>query len=149
MERLTIPEKNARQYEEIMEKNARVAPGAVFAVAPDPEAIPDDARIEITPEGMQVYMADKIEAECNRIKHMLLTKNRSYGNSIAEPVKIFAPRLGVMARIQVRIDDKLTRLAHGHEFDGDDTELDLVGYLILKRVLPGAGDPADGEGNEI
>jgi hypothetical protein len=33
----------------------------------------------------------------------------------------------------VRIDDKMSRLVRG-EAAGEDVELDLIGYLILKRV---------------
>jgi hypothetical protein len=34
-------------------------------------------------------------------------------------------------QLLVRIDDKLSRLAHGSEFPGDDTIVDLAGYLVL------------------
>jgi len=33
----------------------------------------------------------------------------------------------------VRIDDKLSRLARGRG-DTEDTELDLLGYLVLRRI---------------
>ena len=36
--------------------------------------------------------------------------------------------------MNVRIDDKLSRIARGREYAGDDTELDLIGYLVLRRV---------------
>jgi len=38
-------------------------------------------------------------------------------------------------QIDCRIDDKLSRLARGSEFPGDDTVLDLAGYLILRRIV--------------
>jgi hypothetical protein len=38
-------------------------------------------------------------------------------------------------QINVRIDDKLSRIARGRQdVIQEDTELDLIGYLILKRV---------------
>ena len=70
---------------------------------------------------------------CDEVKALLLEKNKAYGNSALEPVRIFS-RVDTLEQINVRIDDKLSRIARGCEFDGDDTELDLIGYLILKRV---------------
>jgi hypothetical protein len=40
--------------------------------------------------------------------------------------------------LRIRIDDKLSRIARGQDA-GEDTELDLIGYLILKRVLRAQG----------
>ena len=54
---------------------------------------------------------DGILAACDEIKDILLSKNRKYGNSALEPV-------GVRAACD----------------DTEDAELDLIGYLILKRV---------------
>jgi hypothetical protein len=39
----------------------------------------------------------------------------------------------------IRIDDKLSRIARGQDA-GEDTILDLIGYLVLLRVLHRAGD---------
>lgn len=39
-----------------------------------------------------------------------------------------------MEQLAVRIDDKLSRLSRGHEYVGDDTLDDLVGYLVLLLV---------------
>ena len=85
-------------------------------------------------------MAYLISRECEKVKAMLLKKNQSYGNSAAEPVRIFS-KVGAVEQINVRIDDKLSRLPRGNEYPGDDTELDLIGYLILKRVVQGLDEP--------
>ena len=64
---------------------------------------------------------------------MLKDKNRAYGNSFSDPVRIFSkatPEDG----LNIRIDDKLSRIARGQNA-GEDAELDLIGHLILKRVL--------------
>ena len=37
-------------------------------------------------------------------------------------------------QILVRIDDKLSRVSRGHEYVGDDTIDDLIGYLVLLKV---------------
>ena len=85
-----------------------------------------------------------IAAVCDEIKEMLLAKNKAYGNSALAPLRIFS-RADTVEQLNVRIDDKLSRIARGSEFAGDDTELDLIGYLVLRRVAArlrkdGAGD---------
>ena len=79
-------------------------------------------------------MKDKIAKVCSEICAFLIEKNKSYGNSAAEPINIFS-KIDALEQLNVRIDDKLNRIAKGSEYQGDDTELDLIGYLILKRVL--------------
>jgi hypothetical protein len=74
-----------------------------------------------------------IDDECQNIKAMLIEKNKSYGNSAIEPANYFS-KLNWEDRINVRIDDKINRISKGSEFQTEDTELDLIGYLILKRV---------------
>lgn len=74
-----------------------------------------------------------IEKICDEVKAVLLEKNRAYGDSAINPLRIFS-RTDAIEQINVRIDDKLSRISRGHEYGGDDTELDLIGYLVLKRV---------------
>jgi hypothetical protein len=78
--------------------------------------------------------AAAIEAECDAIKALLLEKNKCYGNSAFEPLGIFARDMQVEDMIRVRIDDKLSRIKKGREWGGEDTILDLIGYLILLRI---------------
>jgi len=73
-----------------------------------------------------------ITAECREVERVLLEKNRQYGNSALEPVRIFS-KADATEQIRVRIDDKLSRLARGYAA-GEDVVLDLIGYLILLRV---------------
>lgn len=73
-----------------------------------------------------------IEVECDCIKEMLLDKNRAYGNSAIEPLRIFS-KSDFLEQINVRIDDKLSRIKNNKN-DDEDAELDLLGYIILKRV---------------
>lgn len=72
--------------------------------------------------------------ECDDLKELLLEKNESYADSFSSPINIFARGLSPDAQIRVRIDDKLKRIACGKEYKEEETEKDLVGYLILKRV---------------
>ena len=78
-----------------------------------------------------------ITTECDALKEMLLRKNREYGNSAMLPLGVFSG-LTAEEQLDVRIDDKLKRIQSIREMDDvqihEDTEQDLVGYLILKRV---------------
>lgn len=71
--------------------------------------------------------------ECKKIATLLISKNRSYGNSVLKPLLVFS-KASSEERINIRIDDKLSRIARGDYSMQEDTELDLIGYLILKRV---------------
>lgn len=75
-----------------------------------------------------------IRKECEDLAEFLIAKNRAYGNSFQQPIGIFAKTTPV-EQLKIRIDDKLNRLKNGSEFPGDDTILDLIGYLVLLRVL--------------
>ena len=83
-----------------------------------------------------------IAAVCDEVKGLLIEKNRAYGNSALAPLRIFS-RADPVEQLNVRIDDKLSRVARGSEFAGDDTELDLIGYLVLRRVARELAKPED------
>ena len=76
---------------------------------------------------------DAIWMATNEMRQFLLDKNDAYGNSIFEPVRIYS-KADVLEQINVRIDDKLSRLMRGKEYAGDDTLKDLAGYYLLKRA---------------
>ena len=80
-------------------------------------------------------MADKIAETCDAIKVMLLEKNKAYGNSATEPVRIFSSASSD-EQLLVRIDDKLSRIARGKEM-GEDVIDDLIGYLVLLKIVRG------------
>jgi len=66
--------------------------------------------------------------------NILLQKNKEYGDSAINPVRIFSS-VDSIEQINVRIDDKLSRIKNKKsKVIKEDTELDLIGYLILKRV---------------
>lgn len=77
-------------------------------------------------------VARMIEQECDAIKKLLLEKNRAYGNSALNPIRVFS-KADPVEQILVRIDDKLSRLSRG-EAAGEDVVKDLIGYLILLRI---------------
>ena len=75
----------------------------------------------------------EILSVCNDVANMLIEKNKSYGNSALDPVRIFSNSDNV-EQLKVRIDDKLSRFARGGEFPGDNDIDDLIGYLVLLKV---------------
>lgn len=76
---------------------------------------------------------EKIIEVCNDIKEMLLEKNRKYGDSALNPIRILSKSDSV-EQLKVRIDDKLNRLKNLQEDETEDTITDLIGYLILLKV---------------
>ncbi len=67
------------------------------------------------------------------VAKVLEEKSISYGDSVGKPIRVFS-KAGVTEGIKVRIDDKLSRVARGKEWPGDDVIVDLVGYLALLAV---------------
>jgi superfamily I DNA/RNA helicase len=78
---------------------------------------------------------DEIATVCDAVKSLLLEKNRRYGNSALEPVRIFS-KSDSIEQILVRIDDKLSRIQKGAGLfaDNEDVIQDLIGYLILLKI---------------
>lgn len=75
-----------------------------------------------------------IREECAAIADMLAEKNRKYGNAAIKPVRTFS-NLSPIERLNVRMDDKLQRIANRQDDEDEDPEKDLLGYLVLKRVM--------------
>lgn len=83
---------------------------------------------------------DKLEAArqaiitaCLETQDFLLGKNAAYGNSVFDPVRLFS-KASLVEQINVRIDDKISRLMRGHAA-GEDVEDDLLGYLMIKKAV--------------
>jgi hypothetical protein len=66
---------------------------------------------------------------------MLLAKNKAYGDSAINPLRVFSSA-DPAEQLRVRIDDKLSRLARGEQKEQvpEDTVRDLIGYLVLLLV---------------
>lgn len=79
-----------------------------------------------------VAMAE-IKRHCRAIQDMLLEKNRKYGNSALDPVRVFS-KANKAEQIRVRIDDKLSRMKNLQDDDTEDVINDLIGYLILLKI---------------
>jgi hypothetical protein len=95
----------------------------------------------------QEKVQESITKVCNDVRDLLIAKNREYGNSALEPLNIFS-RLSVEEQLCVRIDDKIKRiqttrdLGEGTIVFKEDTVVDLMGYLVLWKVLKELEAPA-------
>jgi len=77
----------------------------------------------------------KIELVMKEMERLLLSKNEQYGDSALKPVGIFAQG-SASDLIRVRMDDKISRLAMGHDAieKDEDIILDLCGYCVLLLI---------------
>ena len=75
----------------------------------------------------------KVNDVLSQVGRMLITKNESYGDAALNPIRTFS-KADAVEQLKVRIDDKLSRIQRGTEYDDEDTELDLIGYLVLLRI---------------
>ena len=81
----------------------------------------------------EIEFEKAVKKVCNSVAEMLISKNKSYGNSALEPINCFY-KGDAGTSIKVRIDDKLSRIMRGNEYQGDDTVKDLMGYLVLLKI---------------
>jgi len=69
------------------------------------------------------------------IRELLISKNIKYGNSALEPLGVFS-QMSAKEGLLIRIDDKLKRIKNGSlEKDDEDVINDLIGYLVLLKIL--------------
>ncbi len=83
-----------------------------------------------------------IEDECADMAVFLIDKNEKYGNSVGDPIGVFS-KADWKERMHVRMDDKINRLLRGDGNMTEDSEKDLLGYLILKRAIQRVHDEKD------
>jgi hypothetical protein len=84
-------------------------------------------------EGITTQSQQDIATVCDQIKQLLLEKNRKYGDSALNPVRIFS-KASTIEQLKVRLDDKLSRLKNAQDDEDEDVISDLVGYLVLFKV---------------
>ena len=70
---------------------------------------------------------------CDEIKELLLDKNRKYGDSAINPIRILSKSSNT-EQILVRIDDKLNRIKNMQSDEDEDVITDLIGYLVLYKL---------------
>jgi len=73
--------------------------------------------------------------ECKAISNLLAAKNKAYGNSALDPIRILS-NADPIEQIKIRIDDKLSRLMRGTDTNDvpEDTIQDIIGYFILLNI---------------
>jgi len=78
---------------------------------------------------------EKIIKTCNEVQQLLLYKNKKYGDSAINPIRVVSKSSNI-EQILVRIDDKLNRISQGNNLihDDEDVVMDLIGYFILLKV---------------
>lgn len=74
----------------------------------------------------------RLDRVLGELREMLIAKNRAYGNSALDPVRVFS-QANPAEQIRVRLDDKISRLVRGSAA-GEDVATDLVGYIVLLRI---------------
>lgn len=96
------------------------------ASCPCPQCTPKD-KPSTTVQRAQEWLAG--------IGELLAEKNRKYGDSAANPMRVFS-RATPVEQLLVRIDDKLSRIARGDGLLATDEDVlrDLVGYIALLAV---------------
>lgn len=78
---------------------------------------------------------EEVSSILDEIRDMLVSKNEKYGNSALEPIGVFS-KLSPQEGLLIRIDDKLKRIKNGSlEKDDEDVVNDLIGYLVLLKIL--------------
>jgi hypothetical protein len=81
------------------------------------------------------FFAVQVGVVLEEIRDLLIAKNRKYGNSALEPLGVFS-QLSAKEGLLVRIDDKLKRIKNGSlERDDEDVVNDLIGYLVLLKII--------------
>lgn len=86
---------------------------------------------------MEEYRASESSSFEQNVRRILegvadtvVQKNLAYGDSALNPIRVFS-KTDRMEQLFVRLDDKLSRVQKGHEYPGDDTIRDIIGYCTL------------------
>lgn len=82
---------------------------------------------------MSLQTQEDIKRVSDAVADLLISKNKSYGDSALHPTRIFSKSDSV-EQLLVRIDDKLSRIKNGQSWPGDNDIDDLIGYLILLKI---------------
>lgn len=97
-------------------------------------AILEETATRVFGEPQTVYDISSFEQSVRyhtgKIADLLISKNLSYGDSALNPIRVFS-KADRMEQLYTRLDDKLSRVQKGHEYPGDDTIRDIIGYCTL------------------
>jgi hypothetical protein len=92
----------------------------------------------------------QIETVCDKIKNLLISKNKKYGDSALNPTRVFS-KSNAVEQLLVRIDDKLSRISKGAGILGSDEDVidDLIGYLVLLKIALSRESFKNWDGSDI
>lgn len=74
-----------------------------------------------------------VRRHTDRIANLLIEKNKAYGDSALNPIRVFS-KADRMEQLYIRLDDKISRIQKGTDFANEDTIDDLIGYLFLLKI---------------
>lgn len=98
-----------------------------LVLEPEPPLLPWEADLLLTPFEKSVHRVT------SKIADLLIAKNKAYGDSALNPVRIFS-KASRIEQLNVRIDDKISRIQRGTDYGDEDTVRDLIGYLVLRLI---------------
>lgn len=102
--------------------------------AGDPLSTEDIEKLKTLGEQLGISSFEQsVRYHTNKIADLLISKNKAYGDSALNPVRIFS-KADRTEQLNVRIDDKISRIQRGTDFGDEDTVRDLIGYLVLRLI---------------
>jgi len=113
-------------------KHTYVCSDGVFECSKFYERVADSESSEVKAVFETTFSKD-LDEVLSEMKLFLMEKNKAYGDSALNPVRIFS-KVDALEQLKVRIDDKLSRFSRGGNYPGDNDEKDLLGYLVLLRI---------------
>lgn len=84
----------------------------------------------------QAQFAQDLDKVLAQVRELLVSKNRKYGDAALNPKQTFST-CSAIELINVRMDDKLSRIRNRQNDEDEDPEFDLLGYLLIKQIAKG------------
>jgi hypothetical protein len=94
---------------------------------PEPPLAPWERELLWTP------FEQNVRRITDQIADLLIAKNKAYGDAALNPIRVFS-KSDRIEQLNVRIDDKISRIQRGTDFEDEDTVRDLAGYLVLRLI---------------
>lgn len=76
---------------------------------------------------------NRVRRLTNNLADLLVQKNKKYGDSALNPVRVFSKATPI-EQLKVRLDDKISRLKTQDITEDEDVVVDLLGYLVLLKL---------------
>lgn len=92
-----------------------------------------------TADGQESHFSSRVREILADLGDLLIEKNNAYGNSALDPVRVFS-KADTVEQLNVRLDDKISRIKRGHEYANDDTLKDILGYIVLLMIAKGGAE---------